>query len=271
MTRRSWLVVLGTWIGLVASRLGTGRATAQVTAVRKPYQSYRVDGAGALALWERLRAEDAGYPVILGSPADAEMALLNLEEGISLAPEVMTRAATVRFPEDLRALRFAERGNIRARLEPEDRARWDEDWAEPEVGEWPLDDISTSAEPGVVRDGADQTYRDVVIVVLPTRDMAEVFAMLRYSPGDYETVCPVEHHIAATRHWQTEWGFELVACARGTIEGRVKRRPTTQAAALLLAREQSFYCPDLVQQLYPSLTHVAAMGMADDWWYFWWD
>lgn len=265
MNRRSWLTLLAAWLGVSA-----GPAAAVAGQSTSLYTTHHVDGRRAVALWEQLRARGDGYPVILGSPDEAGAFLMDLDHQIGMAPARMEAAARLRFPQDLRALRAEKRAGIRARLTPDQKQTFDEDWATPDDGEWPEDLPAPADEPVVVR-GHDNRYRDVLIVVLPARDATEALAMLGYEPGEYETVCPVEHHMAAVRNWREGWGFELVACYRGAIEGRASRRPTGREAALALAREQYEYCPDIVDQGVGSTAALAATLMVSDWWYFWWD
>lgn len=187
-----------------------------------------------------------------------------------MAPARMEASGRLRFPQDLQTIRADERAGIRARLTPDQQQAFDEHWATPDDGEWPEALPATADEPVVLRD-QDNRYRDVLIVVLPARDATEALGMLGYAPGEYETVCPVEHHMAAVRTWREDWGFELIACYRGAIEGRVSRRPEGREAALALARAQYEYCPDIVDQGVGTTAALAATLMGADWWYFWWD
>jgi Domain of unknown function (DUF4253) len=265
LTRRSWLAVTAAWLGgaLTPVSAMSPRKTGR-------YQLHRVEGARALALWDELRNQGPGYPVILGSSEEADGILYGLDENIEHAAARLTAAETLNFPNDLRKLRAEERSRIRAQIKPENQANFDRDWSIPEVGEWPTEPVPQVSEPAVLFD-MNGLYRDVVVVVLPANDASEALAMLNYAPGEYETVCPIEHHIAALRDWQADWGFELVSCYRGVIEGRVKRRPTDRQAALALARVQYEYCPDVVNQGVGSQAVLAATLQSTDWWYFWWD
>lgn len=265
MNRRSWLTLLAAWLGVSA-----GPAAAGSRKGADSCKTYRVDGRRAVALWEQLRATGDGYPVILGSPGEASGFLADLDRQIGMAPARVAAAANITFPQDLRALRAGERSRIRAGLPPDRQQAFDEGWATPEDGEWPDQPLTVPDEPAVLRDYNNQ-YQEVLIVVLPTRDATEALAMLGYEPGEFETVCPVEHHMAAVRTWRDDWGFELMACYHGAIKGRASRRPEGREAALALARVQYEYCPDIVYQGVGTTAALAATLMASDWWYFWWD
>jgi hypothetical protein len=52
---------------------------------------------------------------------------------------------------------------------------------------------------------------------------------------------------------------------------RLSCKPATREEALELAREQYFYCNDIVDQGMGSYRRLAAGLMASDWWFFWWD
>jgi hypothetical protein len=73
------------------------------------------------------------------------------------------------------------------------------------------------------------------------------------------------------RSWHDRYGAELVSMGADTVELRVTRRPASRDEALALAREHYAYCSDTVDQGTQDLATLAAMLMASDWWFFWWD
>jgi hypothetical protein len=55
------------------------------------------------------------------------------------------------------------------------------------------------------------------------------------------------------------------------VECFVARPPLTRADALILAREQYFYCGALVHQGAGSVVELAEILIGRKRWYFWWD
>lgn len=78
-------------------------------------------------------------------------------------------------------------------------------------------------------------------------------------------------HCAIHRHWQERWGAEVVALQENRVECFVKRPPLTREDALILAREQYFYCGDLVSQGAGSVVELAEILLGSRLWFFWWD
>ncbi len=66
-------------------------------------------------------------------------------------------------------------------------------------------------------------------------------------------------------------GAELIGLGADTMNLRVSRKPATREQAFALAREQYFYCNDIIDQGMGSYRALAAGLMASDWWFFWWD
>jgi Domain of unknown function (DUF4253) len=55
------------------------------------------------------------------------------------------------------------------------------------------------------------------------------------------------------------------------MECTVARPPKTREEAMALAREQFFYCTDIVYQGTESLSLLGATVLNAKAWYFWWD
>lgn len=109
----------------------------------------------------------------------------------------------------------------------------------------------------------------VWIGLFPTGVSCDIPAHLGF--GDWNA-CPKPHeHVALLKHWAQRYGVELVSATSDVIELRASRRPTTQEEALALAREQFFYCSDIVDQGVGSIATLASLLMEGDYWYFWWD
>ncbi|MFN3670129.1 MAG: DUF4253 domain-containing protein [Brevundimonas sp.] len=264
MTRRSWLAVLLSILGVGPTSAACRPAAAADPSATSPfpYLTYRVTGEAALSARTKLMAAGEGYPVIVGPPETADL----VSEAASLdqrsVAEVLAAADTVRFPRDL-LLRHAEERRVEA---AEVGETYDD---ASQVGTWPA---LTNAETGgfLTRDLLSRTpHPEVLIVVLPTRDPAEALAVLRFGGWN---ACPlIETHVAALRSWRDRFGFELVGVGPDIIEGRVARRPADRAAALALAREMWAYSPDIVDQGTVDLATLAATLMVSDDWFFWWD
>src|SRR5262249_5046813 len=109
----------------------------------------------------------------------------------------------------------------------------------------------------------------VHIAIIPTDDWTTIPAYLNW--GGWNACPHPEYHIAALRSWRDRFGAELVGLSFDVMNLRVARRPATREAALELAREQYFYCGDIVDQGTGTLSRLAATLMTDDWWFFWWD
>lgn len=89
--------------------------------------------------------------------------------------------------------------------------------------------------------------------------------------GRLERVPTPEYQVAAFRSWHERYGVEPVGMSGDVINLKAASRPTSREEALELAREQYDYCNDLIDQGVETLSNLAALLMADDWWYFWWD
>lgn len=299
----SWLA---RWGGIIASAWrGTSREThspelaLQARAIASiPFRRVEADGQAALAVWERLRAEGEGWPVVVGGDRDLARLAEWLEIGDARSTEAILAAADrLRFPEALHALRAEERQHFEAMtghgdrpglppridqpsgpddqwqaLSPEEiRALWEQSArpkGAPAVGDWPE---VPEAAPGltVAQDHHARPLPKVHILVLPTRDGTAAPAFLKW--GGWNANPPPELHVAALRSWRDRHGAELVGISNDVLNLRVASRPGTREAALALAQEQCVYCEDIVLQGVGTLAPLAAILMASDWWYFWWD
>lgn len=244
-----------------------------------PFEIARAPGRDALAAWERLRREGRGWPLVLGGDEDFQRHAENLrfmqERGF---PPARDLAADLRFPEDLRARRAADLARMRENLRasnPALAAELEELEGEYEAprGEWIV-----SRSPGLSvaeeyvydpRGSTTRPYQEVIIALMPTDNGADAIGLLGF--GGWND-CPFpQEHVAAFRHWHSQYGAEVIGVSGDVVNARAARRPATRAAALALAQEQFEYCSDIVHQGVGTLDALAATLMADDWWYFWWD
>ena len=233
-----------------------------------PYPLVTVHGDDALATWTRLRAAGEGYPVILGADDDIPFhrdAITDMEP--RTPPEILAAAAPLSFPDGLRAMRDEEDRSSRAYLRTQGRSVEEDAEADPAIGDWP-DHVQTNALT-VHAHYTGRVYDRVHIAVLPCTTGWEAIAHLRF--GNWNANPAAEHHVAALKSWHERYGAELVGCSHDVINLHVTRRPATREEALALAREQYLYCNDIIDQGAETLSNLAAVLMASDWWFFWWD
>jgi hypothetical protein len=220
-----------------------------------PYPRVEVPGTRALAEWERLREEGKGWPVIIGDDEqlDAIADQFSIDDPAPAVAAILAKAAALRFPDSL--------------------AQWagtDPDLPDPPLGTWPAPDAVEGTGLTVASDTVSGApFSRVHILLIPTASSWEVPAYLRW--GNWNACPAPEQHVAALRHWHERFGVELVGINRDTLNLRATRRPADRQAALALAGDQHRYCPDTIDQGAGSLSALAAILMATDWWFFWWD
>lgn len=246
-----------------------------------PFEIVRAPGRDALATWERLRREGRGWPLVLGGAEDFQRHSENLEfmreRGFDLAAE-LAKASSLRFPEDMRARRVADLAQMRESLRASNPALAEElegldDEYDAPRGEW---EASGSAGLSVAEEyvydpqgSITRPFQEVIIALMPADNGADAIGLLGF--GGWND-CPYpQEHVAAFRHWHSQYGAEVIGVSGDVVNARVSRRPATREAALALAQEQFEYCTDIVHQGVGTLDALAATLMAEDWWYFWWD
>ena len=205
------------------------------------YQTRPCAGRDAVAAWERAKGEGLGVPlIVVDAPQDGRWELSHSPQ------EILAEADTITDPLPLLPL------NRKAKPWPEDVV--------PNMG------------PSIVQtyeNGQMQFRPEIHIVFVPARDATEIPAYLGL--GGWNACPPAENMVAALRQWQKDYGAELVAIGRDTMELRVARRPATREEALRLARQQALFCSDVVEDTDDMLEELAASLMISDWWFFWWD
>jgi hypothetical protein len=237
-----------------------------------PYEIVETDGQSALALWEELKNAGRGAPVVLGDELENLLFPFDPIERAQLKPieEILAEAAAIDFPDDLFKLRRDEHAAAVAYFKntasPAEFA--DEDHDAP-LGEWPTE-ASSSLGLSVAYDILTGKPRSKVhIALIPTEDPTAIPAYMRW--GNWNECPPAAYHVAAPRAWRDLYGAELIGLGPDTINLRVSRKLATRDEALELARAQYAYCNDIIDQGVGSYRALAAVLMADDWWYFWWD
>jgi hypothetical protein len=215
-----------------------------------PYEIVETSGENALALWEELKHAGRGAPVVVG-----EEELHNLlfpfdpEAPAQRQPieEILAAAKAINFPDDLFKLRqdaeaeakayFAQRGSLIGLK--------DEDY-EPPLGDWPAENRYGSGL-SLAYDVLTREPKPIVrIALIPTDDPCAIPAYMHY--GNWNDCPSPAYHVAALRSWRDRYGAELVGLNADTLNLRVSRKPPTREEALALAREQYFYCNDIIDQ-----------------------
>jgi hypothetical protein len=249
-----------------------------------PFETVRAPGSQALARWEQLRGEGRGWPIVIGGEENfaivAESLQMMTESGHAGAAAIAA-AATLRFPEDMRARRAVDLQRMIERTQETnpDLARQlaaievDEEMQDIPHGAW---ESGGSAGLSVAqefvfdeRNSFMRPHAEVVIALLPVDNGADAIGMLGFG-GWNECPFPAEH-VAAWRRWHAQYGVEVVGVSNDVINARARTRPATREEAMALALEQFEYCTDIVHQGVGTIEALAATLMAEDWWYFWWD
>lgn len=270
------------WAEHLAREVELGRCAA----AQFPYALVETTGERALEVWQSLRRQGKGTPLVLGGYGDIYRLHLRLLDKDHTAQTVLQAASRVRFPDDLLAMRAAQRAKIDARLTSdhaqgrflEDVRYCDMEW--PPHGPWP--DKAYEEPPLCVATAWDFSSWDrsqglpaprrplekVYIALLPGTDAAEGPAHLLW--GGWNDVPPSQMLVAALRSWRERYGAELVGIGHDTWSLRVDRPPTSRQEALTLAAEMVELCGDLLGEV-KTLEGQAALVMANSWWNFWWD
>lgn len=278
MTRRTLLQTISASIASLfgaahtasADRAGTDPASGS-DVPGFPYDYVKVSGVDAYPTWQRLRAQGTGWPVIIGGQDDfarvTEQFLLDAghyspapgqsQQSPQSPQQIIAVAASITIPDTLE------------RLWQEEYGEEDEAPSLPPIGVWPP--ASSGGQPGLT---VDRDYKGkflpwVYIVVLPTSDPTEAPAYLRW--GGWNACPSPEVHVATLRFWRRRYGVEVVGMSGDVINLLATSRPQTREEALTLAKEQYFYCADIVDQGTETLAPLAAGLMESDWWFFWWD
>lgn len=173
----------------------------------------------------------------------------------------------------LRPRRSAQ--EIQAASEKLDVLRWLESEAEDdpeyfqfERGEWPreIQRQGPSLRRELLKDGQNP---EVIIGILPVWDKWKIPCLLNY--GNWNACPPPEVHAALWKRWWERYRAAPSWIGHGELEFSVLRPVSSKDEALALAREQAFYCPDLVHQVYGTLDGLAASLLGAQNWGFWWD
>ena len=232
-----------------------------------PYEIITVSGEKALEEWQKQKDNGTHWPIIIGSEESAsnifeqfEPAIYSngsfkdFDNSVTTPAQTIAQAAQLDFPKDLK--------NWEGATPSEDLLA--------QKGKWPQVPVSFEIGPTVTKNVLTNRFEQTVqIVLLPTKNCWEVPAFLNW--GNWNACPPAKYHVAALKKWHELYGAELVCLSGDTLEVRLKKRPENRSAAMKLAEELYFYCPDLLDQGVETKSNLAAALLQSDWWSFWWD
>lgn len=232
-----------------------------------PYEIITVSGEKALEEWQRQKDKGTHWPIIIGSKESSSLifdqftpevysngSFKDFDNSVTTTAQTIAQAAQLVFPKDLKNWEGATPS---------------EDLLAPK-GNWPSNPAIFESGPTITREViSNKTLESVQIVLLPTKNCWEVPALLNW--GNWNACPPAKYHVAALKKWHELYGAELVCLSGDTLEVRLKKRPESRSAAMKLAEELYFYCPDLIDQGTGTKSNLAAALLESDWWSFWWD
>jgi hypothetical protein len=137
------------------------------------------------------------------------------------------------------------------------------------LGEWPEEEVEEMSLTVPKDTLSGRFHKEVYILSIPTNRAYEVPAYFGY--GDWNECPGPEEHVGIWRYWYEKYGAKIIVITSDTIECTVERPPTTREEALALAREQFFYCADIVTQGVQTVSALAACLIKSKYWFFWWD
>jgi Domain of unknown function (DUF4253) len=112
---------------------------------------------------------------------------------------------------------------------------------------------------------------NVYIALLPTVDGWQIPAYLNFGGWNW---CPApDEHVCLLKHWQEEYGADLMGMTSTTIELCVRRPPTDRESAITLAWEHYVYCHETIgyDLVTNTLEDLAARLLNGSLWRCWWD
>lgn len=223
------------------------------------FTTVKVAGEDALRALDEYRARYARtglYPFLIG---DAK-AVDDLRE--SVEDEEFEPGAILRASADVDVAGWMERR----------RTQFAEDGFEPEEesGEWPPDGEVGRTPIVLHRDISEgKPLREVHIGLTPIAEPWHLPAALNY--GGWNDCPRPEVQCAFHRDWLHRFGSEIIGVSNSVIQTRVARPPASREAAMALAREQYWFCGDIVEQGCGTVAALASTLLDWDVWYFWWD
>jgi Domain of unknown function (DUF4253) len=219
----------------------------------------QVNGVEAIDTWRELRGEaraSGRWPILIGSPEDAALLAdtvrLNCKDGHTFE----------------RTLEHASKVDVERAISQVARAYGVR--ARDLRGSTPLPNFPASDQFFVPLDvQTEEPLPEVWLALLAIDESWKATAILPW--GNYNDNPEPAVHTAVLRRWSRRYGAELVSMTGDVLEMSVTRPPTSDQAALALAREQFSYSPDIVQQGVGDIETLAATLKNGHAWYFWWD
>jgi hypothetical protein len=258
-----------------------------------PYPLVEVAGVRALTAWSKFKEGADGATLVLGGPGDLYRIANRMtwrSERAETADAVLATADSLRFPEDLFALRAAQDKEAEAYwlreqeagrplpFDPEEPGKWpptgpwpDEVYEEEALAvasEWDFRDRDEDRTEGDARKPRRIPLERVYIALIPGADPTEAPAYLHW--GGWNDVPSSEILVATLRSWRDRYGAQLVGVSHDSWSLHVDRPPVTREEALGLAREMVALCGDVLGEV-ETLQGQAALAMENRWWNFWWD
>lgn len=137
------------------------------------------------------------------------------------------------------------------------------------LGDWP-GEIADKGAISMHRDLLTNALRrEVFIGIAKVKEAWHLPAILKY--GDWNACPSPQVHCAIHKQWANEFGAEIVSISGDVIECIVKNPPRDMEAAIRLAWQQYWYCPDIVDQGCEKISNLAGTLLHSGYWYFWWD
>jgi len=240
-------------LALGYKRISSGRsAKYEDTPSLFPFSHLVVNGRDAQKEWATRVGIEGMTPVIMGGVEDLEL-LCRLIDESEQSPEQIIEDA----------------GRIDIQAWFESRVAADPDYYSVEPGEWLSDSEKHRGFSLHLDELTQRPKRKVVLGLFPTECTWEIPAHTKF--GGWNECPEPAFHVALHKRWNRIYGSEIVCLSSEVIECSVRTPPKSKEAALLLAREQFLYCPDLVHQGSESIERLAAALLNSKTWFFWWD
>lgn len=137
------------------------------------------------------------------------------------------------------------------------------------AGEWPTDPMRPMKIRCMLDPSTRKRHTRIAIAFVPTLIPWEVPAYLRL--GGWNECPATADHCTIHRLWNKVFGAEMIAATTDMVELGIRRRPSTRETAIKIATQHFFYCPDIVDQGFKTISALAATLLESRIWSFWWD
>lgn len=225
------------------------------TSLSLPFKYITVKGEIALETCLNLRKKYKGKvtPVILGSYDDVN----NLLDGLS---------SNKKSPKEIieKSLKYNAETLVQKRLKNDF-----DFYNNMPMGEWTMDALPLS---GIVANTdimSGKPLKEVFIGLIPTGNSYEVPAYLNF--GGWNECPDAEEQVGILRYWYEKYGAEVISVTPDILECTVGNPPKTKEKSIDLAKEQYYYCCDIVTQGTESISNLASSLLDSKYWLFWWD